>query len=408
MLKQQIINNVVDLKIKYREDKIKFAISSFLFFFLFFFFFSCPAFSYSKLHILPIVIMFVITIFTAIYEFLYNRFFVDKLIVAIIIYMLFVVVSCIFNGFQFYSTSYYLLPFFFIILYHLFSINRLFYNLSLKLFACGMLLFGCYFILLNYKALISLEFFRLGSSFGDENVIGTYFAMGALLSLYYVLFKKDFLFLIPALLLFVLGLTTGSKAYILIVGLSIIFFIFALNGKKRIWLSCLILSLLLVAFVLLLQLKAFATIKQRVLDFFDFLAHKKNDESTSGRIYYIFEAMFLFLKNPIVGYGIKGFARNSTYGIYTHNTVMELLVNFGIVAMISFEIPLFYSLNKIRKKDNDNYIIDYFFIILIIIGTLTYVQFLDKLYFLQLAFFAASYKLRNPKDSDLFVIKFCG
>lgn len=408
MLKQQIINNVANLKIKYREDKIKFIISGFLFLFLFLFFFSCPAFSYSKLHILPIVIMFIITIFTAIYEFFYNRFFVDKLIVSSIIYVLFVVISCIFNGFQFYSTSYYLLPFFFIILYHLFSINSLFYNLSLKLFACGMFLFGCYFILLNYKALISFEFFRLGSSFGDENVIGTYFAMGALLSLYYVLFKKDFLFLIPALLLFVLGLTTGSKAYILIVGLSIIFFIFALNGKKRIWLSCLILSLFLVAFVLLLQLKAFATIKQRVLDFFDFLAHKKNDESTSGRIYYIFEAMFLFLKNPIVGYGIKGFARNSTYGVYTHNTIMELLVNFGIIAMISFEIPLFYSLKKIRKKDNDNYIIDYFFIIMIIIGTLTYVQFLDKLYFLQLAFFAASYKLRNPKDSDLVVIKFCG
>ncbi len=232
----------------------------------------------------------------------------------------------------------------------------------------GSILFLFLFIFKYRSELIHLDFNRIGSEFGDENDIALFLAFGLLCSFYYgtdfhrdtIIFNIFCLFLI--LLFGLCGFSTGSKIFILISFLCFLYFPFAKCGKKKWWLALLINLSLVAVFFVLINLPFLSTIRDRFFSFLSTLFGKSvgqgktNELSTINRMDMFYCGMQMWIRKPMFGWGIWGFATFSgRAGGWSHNNISESFCNFGLIGTFLFHfgfiMSFYYFFQSKHKKE---------------------------------------------------------
>ena len=244
----------------------------------------------------------------------------------------------------------------------------------------ALLFFAFYFIYSYKEDFISLSFTRLGNKFGDENDIAIFFSLGYFLSFYYIFNNKHIVFKILyffALAIFVLcGFSTGSKTFLFLMILTSVLTIFLFFGIKKIYISIIIVAFCVGAFIVLLNLPIFATMKDRFLTMFSTLTNQSiegtntSDMSTIGRIQMFQNGVEMFFRKPLFGYGINGFFVSSSYGgSWSHNHFSETLCSFGILGTFFYHVPFYFAITnsfskKVDKSANISRVLVAFFIMM--------------------------------------------
>lgn len=328
--------------------------------------FSIPVFSYqSKLYLITWVLTVALVAIIAIdIVFIKKRFFVDIVILSLALFCVLAVISSALNRFKGFVFTPLLLCALSIFVYQYVKQNK---NLKIKhIFLVSLValtLFMFVLMIVYRKKIFSFDFStRLGGELGDENDIAIANALGFALSSYFLLFDKKILLRIISTLLIVLfgicGLTSGSKIFILLVVVAFTFLVAYKNGKKRIWLTFIMLGAFIVAIIMILTIPQFSIIKERFLSFISTLTgisvknSSANDLSTIYRVNMISNGFQMFLRKPLFGFGIEGF---SVYGGmnegWSHNHFSESLCNFGFLGTIAFHTPIVVSSFSLKKKE---------------------------------------------------------
>jgi O-antigen ligase len=63
-----------------------------------------------------------------------------------------------------------------------------------------------------------------------------------------------------------------------------------------------------------------------------------------------YDALRVFYQHPFFGVGINNYKLYSSFGLYAHSTIPELLAGTGIIGLILFFLPYFSVLNSLLKK----------------------------------------------------------
>lgn len=178
------------------------------------------------------------------------------------------------------------------------------------------------------------------------------------------------------------GLTTGSRTFIItsyLVAAILLFFFF--SKHKIIYLSSLVVLtvLALVIFNSIFENRLLIAIQTL------FGNAAKSDAATISRELYMDYGILLGSRNFIVGYGVNGFGIISGVGTYAHNNYAEVLCDFGVIGTILFYLPLFVVLIRafLNKKIDKRFIAA--FVVYYFIASFSNVIYYKKLYYLVLA-----------------------
>ncbi|MED4694902.1 O-antigen ligase family protein [Peribacillus frigoritolerans] len=82
----------------------------------------------------------------------------------------------------------------------------------------------------------------------------------------------------------------------------------------------------------------------------EFLNGQDTDDFLSGRDYLWENAVLMIKQNPLVGSGLGAF--ESIYGGYTHNFILDLLINFGLIGFLFILFLILKSIFNIFKCQN--------------------------------------------------------
>ena len=227
--------------------------------------------------------------------------------------------------------------------------------------------FGIYYLIhyrndiLNYNT-YQYDEFRLGWDFENPNAIGSFMTLSLSLTVYILLFEKEkikFLMIIPLFAFLVIGLTTGSRTFLISIFIIMICFIL-FKFKKHIFLALLgVILLVLVSVILINTVPFLATIKYRLDDTSKIFTEGVAAGSTLERILWQRYGFYLASRRILFGFGESGFAYASGVMTYTHGNFTEMLCDFGLVGF-----TIFYCFNLcpavcslFTKKANKEYIV---------------------------------------------------
>ena len=219
--------------------------------------------------------------------------------------------------------------------------------------------FSIYFImkyrsdLLNISKIASL---RLGDYFDNVNAVSMYFTFGLGLSLFLALFSKnkiELLNILPSAVFAFLGITTGSRTFIITAFLLIIILLIVRFWKKKLLLIIILASLIGLVFILI-NLPFMSTIKNRMLEMIKTIfAGTEAEGSTIQRSIMQQYGFSLGIKNMLFGLGAHGFATFSGVGTYSHSNLSEVFCDFGIIGFICFYSVWYVCfLNSSKVKDD--------------------------------------------------------
>ena len=284
------------------------------------------------------------------------------------------------------------------------------YKLIMLIIILSLFSFCFYFLIIYWKDILDFrsftgESFRLGGYFDNVNQIASYMSLGISLSLFFILFEKRKIYLIlliPVLVFGGIGLTTGSKKFIIIsvITLLVVFFIKFRHHKLLFTIS---LISIVASVVILLSLPFMSPITKRLLDSFATLLGDGDSTSTIQRYLWQQYACQLGFKQAIFGYGYNGFSLVSGVGTYSHANYSEIICNFGIIGFLFFYWPHCLILFKSLKKANYISKFNFVFLSMFIVYSFTKVYFFDKDYYLILAFIF--FVLDSTTDSPQFRVK---
>ena len=218
------------------------------------------------------------------------------------------------------------------------------------LFLAGMVVFALVFLFRYRHEILTFQLDRLGSDFENVNTVGFYMVSALAVCLGLVVAKRGrwHWLLLPAFVFVGIVLLTGSRASFLMTALVLVTALFLYFGKRWLWVSFLILAgVSAIAFVAL-QLPFFSTIRDRLLSTLTtFFGEGDGNYDYSGiqRLNMIVDGLRIWLKNVFFGHGLGSFTSLSAYGTYSHATLTEALVSFGLVGtvplFIGYLIPMF-------------------------------------------------------------------
>ena len=289
-------------------------------------------------------------------------------LVFIIPFIISIAISFLLNG---YNSNYNTLATEFVIYISIiyFSLNIPIKKDCFTLLILSLFVFVFYFILLYFKDFITLlktrDFseVRFGEKIAPLNMITIYFDLACSLSFVGILehfknkrIKYSLLFLLFYVISFGCGILIGSKQFIVVTLLVNLILLIWFFGKKKWYISVIILASSVGLAVLLLNTtQAFSTIADRFKVMFDFFTKKNGrDFSSASRLTMFTEAIYLFTKRPLFGYGAGGYALYGSYGTYSHNTISNLLCEFGAVGFIMFLFYVFGPwLCRTQQEDRD-------------------------------------------------------
>lgn len=245
---------------------------------------------------------------------------------------------------------------------------------------------------------------RVGSSIGNENIIGEFAAISAIIAFYWYKYyaNKKMLFIVLITGFIALGTASRMALIVLCVGLL------GVQVLDMTFKNAMVLILrfigVLVLFLVLLRLPMFSTLNERIQDLFIlFETGESANKSINYRVMMLRIGIEQFIDSPIIGVGIgntsvlmEGLFGNRAYG-YLHNNYVELLAGCGILGFISYYYIYFkalFNLSKITKKERDAKLYILLLIILLIsdVSNVTYYK-AETLFIIMM-----SYSMRNKKQ----------
>lgn len=261
----------------------------------------------------------------------------------------------------------------------------------------------------NFESIISLDFGRLGSTYGDLNTVGLIIVSGSLSSLWlsseiekkYIV--KKILLICLALILLVFVLLTGSRGAfitgILIFALYLFFILFGYNKK----LFFIILICLIVGFAFLIQIPVFKDFKDRLFQMIvTFLSGGQisGEYSTDNRTKMFQEGMQIWTMNPIFGNGGSAFAIMSNQHTWAHSTIPDLLSAFGIIGAGLWFFPLIRSLSFGQKTKTLSIIFAVGYILPSLFHSVIYY---DKFTMILYALFCCNYFIKIGREKNCLI-----
>lgn len=379
--------------------------------------FFIPAFgeSSSTLKYLVYFVMVLLTVCVTVYCFLYEDFKVSRFIFLIPFFALFALFGTMFYSHSFRRwLSLVLLAISSFTFFYGFRIIKnkflILHIISIAFFAFSLLFVLHYRTeIINFKEFASGNF-RLGNYFDNPNGVAAFEVVGFAAPLYIILFynkKRRFFHLAPLVFAVLVGISTGSRSYILAIAIFVIIFPY-FKFKKRKWIYIFVVGALTAGFIGFLQLPFMLTIRERMIFAIQTLfgVGNKVDTSTLSRVLWSEYGFFLGVKNLIFGYGADGFSRYSGVNTYAHNNYAEVICNFGLVGFVLFYLPLIVLLlDSFKSKHVDKSLIISFVIYYLVIS-FSNVLYYKKIYYMVIAFlFFLSFSSKENKCVGYSTIK---
>lgn len=345
------------------------------------------------------------------YIFFRGRFYINYIVLFTFLFVLYATVVTIFGSKSFSTLKSVFTLYSFMFMLYQFAINCknphfLFFSVIVGIFLLTVVFYLRYSSVIISTIKSGESFERLGEEYGNLNYIGRVFAAGAIFLVFFAFNKKKlhFLWLIPAIIIGGSCLLTGSRGAFLVFilgSLVPIYFVFP-KGKKWIYFAIVLLGVLLI--ILMLQLPGLENFKKGLENSFLVIFERKNVESSSFRRLTMFEdGILIWFKNMFFGYGAYGFASVSSYTKYSHNSISEMLCDFGLIGTTLYIIPLVSIFTTVFSKKNHQYFYKVFaiafFISFICLGILFEVIYTDKNVVLFLTTIAASAFLFDTNEN---------
>ena len=159
---------------------------------------------------------------------------------------------------------------------------------------------------------------------------------------------------------------------------------------------------------MIISIPAFATIKNRFLSFVSTLSGNKigdgstNELSTINRLDMFFCGMEMWLRRPMFGWGIWGFATFSGRALgWSHNNISESFCNFGLIGTFLFHYGFYICYkNFIIEKSKKTFELQFLLILFYSISMLSVALNSQKLYAYIIGILFASFS----NEKTLFVI----
>lgn len=344
-------------------------------------------------------IVYALMILLAFLDFLYFLLFEKpKLNRYFLIVPLFIIFSLL--GTTFYSHDFrsyltlVLLGFSFFILFFSFCIvkNK---KLILLIMIGGLSAFSIYYIytyrleIFNIDAYISGDL-RLGMFFDNPNAVSAFATIGIIMAFYCLLFWKSkikYIFILPLLLFFLVGISTGSRTFI-VAFIVIVITILFLRYKKHPLIFFFSLTAFVLFVIVLFNLPFLTTLRDRFIRIIwtFFTDSDRVDTSSLERVTWMNYGFFLGNKYLLTGTGAFGFSVLSGVGTYTHSNYSEVWCDFGLIGFLLFYITIPICLFKCIKNKNNNVSLVVSIFIYYILISFSNVYYYTKFYYLNLAF----------------------
>jgi O-antigen ligase len=222
-------------------------------------------------------------------------------------------------------------------------------------------LFATTYLLINSE-IYSMQ--RLGGLLGNINEIGIIIGISALFSIYFILFQKRYLYLLPAMACMGMVLATGSRVALVLTIFSSLLLLYFNNKnsfKGRIKSITLAILLLFLFYYLLFNVPYFYQIAgQRVENILKFISAEQIAEGSIIERTYMFRyGLELFKASPLIGYGVNNYRilLGKDIGVitYAHSNYIELLVGLGILgAIIYYSMYANAVICLLKSKNNLN------------------------------------------------------
>ncbi len=206
---------------------------------------------------------------------------------------------------------------------------------------------------------------RMGMELYAINYVAFILVIASLISIWFVMFRKKWWDVVPAIFCLFASVGTGSRASILAFCVGIL--ILAFFRSKGIWRAITPIAIVVLLFLgfKLLELPLFGSLHYRLESFLEvFKSGGATDGSTSVRISMVKWGLEQFKETPIFGIGFSaGYVVMAKHGCELglfHNTFIEMLVGGGIIGFCLYFFMFFYPLIKLAKpawKGDDTAII---------------------------------------------------
>lgn len=189
------------------------------------------------------------------------------------------------------------------------------------------------------------------SESSNPNSDGIILAFGVYSSLKLIDFKRLGnlvpLFALSIIEFYGIFLTGSRKALIL----AVVFFIFSflriwnlrkeMSGKAKAFLAAVSIVAIVFAVVWMIPVYMRSSAFQRM---------QLADVGMRVRWNIAYDALRVFFQHPLFGVGINNYKLYSSFGLYAHSTIPELLSGTGAIGLILFFSPFFSVLNSLLKK----------------------------------------------------------
>ena len=361
--------------------------------------------------------MALLSIIVFVYNLLFGSFRIKRIMLFVPLFALFALIGTLLFSKEYRAwISLILLTISFFIFVYAFKIigNKI---VILNIITIAFFLFSLYFILYFRNSLMHFNSeTRLGPPFDNQNGVAAYAVVGFSVPLYLVLFYKRkirFIYIIPCLTSLVVGVSTGSRTFFVIVFIFFLVFLFFKFKKHKFIYFCVVGGLIVLG-IIFLNLPFMSSFKQRIIVAVQTLigTAEKVDTSTLERFVYVDYGFYLGSKNLLLGYGVGGYSIFSGVGTYAHSNFAEVLCNFGIVGFLLFYTPLVILLFRAltNTKIDKAFVISFFAYYFIV--SISNVLYYKKIYYLVLAllvylvYFDDSLKKNVPVVNDIKTIVF--
>lgn len=245
---------------------------------------------------------------------------------------------------------------------------------------------------------------RIGAEISQENILGTSLATGAVLCFYYALFKGRWVSYSFCIALAILSSLTGSRKALLFLAIGFVFLLLMKYKLRRLGKALAVFSVLGVAVFVVLQLPQFELVFSRMETALNLLQGEgKVDNSALERTRMAALGWELFTQRPLTGYGLDSF--RYYYGLeeggrvtYSHNNFIEMLVNGGLIALLSYYAIYAYGIWKLLRIADATALILCTLLLLQLAGDLAQVSYYMKITYITFALVFAYIRIAAGKE----------
>lgn len=236
---------------------------------------------------------------------------------------------------------------------HLFSVPEGFeVSRAIKYLTLGALIYSLGFIIMNMNTVIGDSNRTGGMGELDSNTYGLYNIFTAAVIVSCLLLKKlkgvrAILYSFILIIIFIAGVMTLSKTYIITAAIAVILFTMTVLGSmKKIFIGA---SFMIIAFFVLSKINYLVNIFNNLL--LRFTSAASLEQLTTGRSV-IYGEYLNYLRDDIrslfFGEGLSSYLVHFT--IRPHNSILELIISWGLFGTIAFGLLFFVGAREYQRK----------------------------------------------------------